>query len=398
MADITNTDQTSLLMSQISSLQATVASLQSQIEELQSSIGENQQTLRRTQNSSGKSSGTGSPLGGTTNLSTSSQTTLTAGGQAIPFVSGVTAQVVSTTSGRTNVRISWVDLADPQGLVDCYNVWLVGSITGQTQETQVAASHVSPAVFAVPQGIQGTVQIGVQTQYKNGRTNNIMDCPFVSIVVGPPTINPSDLNFGSIILTNTSSDILLSGFTFSITGSGPYTINWTSGTISYQGVSYAISSGSSNPGDLWVLWNGSASVFTSANSLTPPLGLEFTVASIDTRHLYSPVVQLTDGAFQQSLMQAGHVFASESGTGSFASIQADVGSASVGSNLGAVQATAQVTSTTATLTTSAAGGGFSFSTNGVTSSSVIDGSAGFTGTLAAAISAGKSVKAGLILN
>lgn len=280
--------------SRIASLEASLAAAQEAIAELQDALSGQQQTTRRVQNYG--SSGTTSPLGGSTNVSTSSQPPSTKSGVTIPYVQNVKASLISYTAGRANVSVSWTDVPDPTGIIEYYNVWIVGSITGQNQETLVASTHLSPATFSIPQGVAGTVGILVQTQYKGGRANDLQSVPSTTLNLGAPQINATDLNVNGFFF-GPGGTLTLSGFTWS---NGPGTsVSWSAGVASYQGVSYNVTAGQCNAPNFLIEWQLSApTVFTSATSPTAMgvndfiVGANTSVGNPGVQGFFSPVVEI----------------------------------------------------------------------------------------------------------
>ena len=92
--------------------------------------------------------------------------------------------------------------------------------------------------------------------------------------IGPP-LPPVALGIGP------NSTLYLAGFTFSIT-SGPTTLHWTSGILTYQGIQYLIPSGSTT--QQFVYWKlSSPSTFQHTAVPLPALGLDdFIIAELNT--------------------------------------------------------------------------------------------------------------------
>ncbi len=116
-------------------------------------------------------------------------------GTAVPPVSNVAVTKSGAILGQTKLVVTWTEPPD-KSEVSRYIIYVLGLVTGQVQEIQVASAHTSPAVFNILPDLQSTVVILVQTILKNGQSLNIPDCPTASIVtnssatVGVGTIAP----------------------------------------------------------------------------------------------------------------------------------------------------------------------------------------------------------------
>lgn len=280
--------------------------MQSQIDALTNSISQAQQTLRRLENIGG-GSGSASILGGNTRTATNVAVPGTRGGVNIPFVTNVQSALSGTTAGHANVLVTWNDAPDPTGIIDSYNIWITGSILGQAQETLATSSHLSPAVFTVPNSKAGTVSITVQTVLKNGYTNPLPSCPTTAINVPAPVIDAASLNINGLFF-GPNGTLTLSGFTFS---NGPGTnISWSAGLVSYKGISYTVAAGSGGSGaSFMIAWQlASPTVFSNFSS-TATLGLDDFVVLTDTssgagaaQPFYSTVVEIHNSAGQRLVL------------------------------------------------------------------------------------------------
>ncbi len=174
----------------------------------------------------------------------SSMPASTRSGINVPPVSNISAAIVNSTPGASNIRVSWLDPPNPN--VDRYIVYVQNAITGQTQEIQVASVHTSPAVFWVHSDSAKSIQIIIQTVLTNGQAMAIPDCPATALALPDPGIVTST---GSVQIrpgVNSTTAIRLE----KANGTAILTIDTTNNRLNLTGL--PTSSAGLSAGDVWI--------------------------------------------------------------------------------------------------------------------------------------------------
>ena len=231
--------------------------MQSQIDALTASITQAQQTLRQLQNTANVG------VGGTTPARMR-------GGITVPPVSGLKVSVLGTTAGETRIAVQFFEPAAlGSSTIDHYNVYISRGLAQQSQPTLIASTAHSPAVCTYqPDGANATLVI-VQTVLTNGQSNALGACPTTTLKAQAPTINPTDLNIGSLAL-GPNGCLILSGVTFS--NSSPAVL-WTAGTAVYKGNAYSLVAGSTGT-NIYIYWQLSNPTNLQTSLNAPTLGID----------------------------------------------------------------------------------------------------------------------------
>lgn len=207
-------------------------------------------------------------------------------GQSIPSVSNLKSTNAGVLSGSTQVIATWNDVASSD--VHGYNVFYQTGTAGTAitdPPHMITSVPNSPAIFTIPPTTNTVIVVTVQTVMQSGSVLDLSLCPTATLAASSPNIVPADLNLTQLI--NGQFPLFVNATWTNNSPAGGF-VAWSSVTVAYKGVVYAVTSGNFNSDIVtWAL--SSPNSFTS-RSLPYVTGSDEFIVAQNVAGFYHAVV------------------------------------------------------------------------------------------------------------
>lgn len=204
-----------------------------------------------------------------------------------PTVTGLKISSIANYLAGTLFTLTWNDVpASNQPVpVAYYNVYAKGQAgLGAQALTLVSAAANSPAKFFVNNINAGTLTFIVQTVLFNGKASDPNASPSVVASIAAGSQQQSVL-FGS-------SALILSNFTFTDNSPGAGQIAWSTGQVTYKGITYNVAAGNTSTTQPFVYWQTSTPTVFTPSTAPPPSGVNDFIVAMNAGGLYSPATSM----------------------------------------------------------------------------------------------------------